>query len=748
VKKDSLYIVIPAYNEQENIESVVNDWYPVVESINKKSNNEKSRLVIIDDGSKDDTYKILKKLAKTRPYLEPITKENAGHGATVLYGYRHAIKKKADYIFQTDSDGQTLPSEFKQFWDQREKYSAIIGHRNHRRDGLSRIFVTKTLKLVLKMIFGVSVTDANTPFRLMKRELLEKYIDKIPENFNLSNVMLSVLFVSNNEKVKFIPITFRPRQGGVNSINLPKITKIGIQAVKDFRVLKKSLKVKGDHKLIKNSLIGLAIFGMAFTISMMSPNNILKQNGIPGTDSSVFQTIGMRMHYGDMPYKDIFDHKGPLLYVINYVALGISYHHGVWMVDLVALTVTIALLYKIARLKVSKKISLLATFVVSTLFFEYFSSNMTECYALPFITYSLYVFLNYFLNHKLTKIQTLFVGISFGAILMLRPNMCAVWVVFALAYLVEKIKQKDVKQLLKTVGIFIGGTVLMMAPFLIWLGMNGALQDFYDVYIKFNILYSSQSKSAHFDLTGIYDSATENKVIASLTFADHIIVMIAIAGAIWALKNKEKASLLNLLAIVLTLITISLSGRIYYHYAMPLVPVLVFPMAFLIMELNKIKIDKKMILVVMAWFLIVNVIPDWNVGVQRFFSAYRDRSIDFLDTAYSNNRYAVIKYVKKHSSKEDKVAVYGNYTWIYYFTKRLPASRYIYTSISSVDESIYKDFCDDVKENKPQLFVINKYDLAKKVDLKEMLIELGYKDVNFKDKNFSDNPFIIYSLSE
>jgi len=80
--------------------------------------------------------------------------------------------------------------------------------------------------------------------------------------------------------------------------------------------------------------------------------------------------------------------------------------------------------------------------------------------------------------------------------------------------------------------------------------------------------------------------------------------------------------------------------------------------------------------------------------------------------------------------------------------KRLPASRYIYTSISSVDESIYKDFCDDVKENKPQLFVINKYDLAKKVDLKEMLIELGYKDVNFKDKNFSDNPFIIYSLSE
>ena len=63
----------------------------------------------------------------------------------------------------------------------------------------------------------------------------------MPENFNLSNVMLTVLFLRGKENVQFIPITFRPRQGGVNSINLKKITKIGIQAVKDFRTIKKNL---------------------------------------------------------------------------------------------------------------------------------------------------------------------------------------------------------------------------------------------------------------------------------------------------------------------------------------------------------------------------------------------------------------------------------------------------------------------------------------------------------------------------
>ena len=75
----------------------------------------------------------------------------------------------------------------------------------------------------------------------MPKKLLQKYIVKVPENFNLSNVMLTVLFLRGKENVQFIPITFRPRQGGVNSINLKKITKIGIQAVKDFRTIKKNL---------------------------------------------------------------------------------------------------------------------------------------------------------------------------------------------------------------------------------------------------------------------------------------------------------------------------------------------------------------------------------------------------------------------------------------------------------------------------------------------------------------------------
>ena len=235
---DKLYIVIPAYNESENIIDVVNDWYPVVEQYG----GEGSRLVIIDDGSKDNTYEILQKLAADRPLMEAVTKPNSGHGATVLYGYHYALDHGADYIFQTDSDGQTLSSEFGPFWENREQYDMVIGHRNHREDGFSRKIVTKTLKLVIKLCFGVTVTDANTPFRLMKAETLKKYIGLIPKDYNLANVIVSVIYAKKNCKVKYFPITFRPRQGGVNSINLKRIFKIGVQALKDFRVIAKAIK--------------------------------------------------------------------------------------------------------------------------------------------------------------------------------------------------------------------------------------------------------------------------------------------------------------------------------------------------------------------------------------------------------------------------------------------------------------------------------------------------------------------------
>lgn len=232
---DKLYIVMPAYNEEDNIKNVVNQWYPILQSHDM---NGEDRLVIIDDGSKDHTLAILNDLAKTRPLLKPLTKKNGGHGSTVLFGYRYAVANNADFIFQTDSDGQTNPTEFEQFWQNRNQYDVILGNRTNRQDGASRKFVENTLRLILRMIFGVSVPDANAPFRLMRTELVKKYIDKMPVDYALPNVMLTTYFSYFHENIQFLEISFQNRQGGTNSINVGKIIKIGFKSLHDFKDLK------------------------------------------------------------------------------------------------------------------------------------------------------------------------------------------------------------------------------------------------------------------------------------------------------------------------------------------------------------------------------------------------------------------------------------------------------------------------------------------------------------------------------
>lgn len=236
---DCLFVVIPAYNESANLETLIREWYPVVESHNEEG---RSRMVIVNDGSRDRTLEILREQEKTHPLLTALDKENGGHGSAVLYGYRYALSQHADWIFQTDSDGQTNPNELEAFWQARTEYDAVIGNRSARQDGSSRIFVEKVLLGLLRVIFGVKMPDSNAPFRLMRASLVEKYLRRMPENYNLPNVMLTTFFVYYHERVTFLPISFKPRQGGENSINLRKITGIGLNAIRDFLTFRREMR--------------------------------------------------------------------------------------------------------------------------------------------------------------------------------------------------------------------------------------------------------------------------------------------------------------------------------------------------------------------------------------------------------------------------------------------------------------------------------------------------------------------------
>lgn len=240
---EKIYIVMPAYNEAENIRQTVAQWYEVIDRINKEQQAE-AYLVIANDGSRDGTYKEMCSMKENGiyPFFQPLTKENGGHGQTVLYLYRYALSQGADYVFQTDSDGQTDPQEFWQMFEQRHTYDFQIGNRCKREDGLSRVLVTKVLRLTIWLMFHVWVLDANTPFRLMESKKLLRIIQVIPEDYFLCNVAISAIAVKWRYKIRFCDISFKPRQGGVNSINMKRIMKIGWKAISDFRKINANIK--------------------------------------------------------------------------------------------------------------------------------------------------------------------------------------------------------------------------------------------------------------------------------------------------------------------------------------------------------------------------------------------------------------------------------------------------------------------------------------------------------------------------
>ena len=111
------------------------------------------------------------------------------------------------------------------------------------------------------------------------------------------------------------------------------------------------------------------------------------------------------MMKGYLPYRDTFDHKGPLIYLIDALGLLINEEIGIWFIELIAISIIFLFAYKIARLLGCN--SVIACFIVTigipVLSFYFQGGNYTEEYACVFIIVSLYWFLDYFINEELKK---------------------------------------------------------------------------------------------------------------------------------------------------------------------------------------------------------------------------------------------------------------------------------------------------------------------------------------------------------
>ncbi|MDD5492439.1 MAG: glycosyltransferase family 2 protein [bacterium] len=162
--KPEISIFFPCYNESENIKVTVAKALAVLSPI-----ADTYEVIIVNDGSSDDTGKIAQDLARQDTHVKIVTHEqNKGYGAALRSGFGAA---RYDIVCFTDADGQFDLSEISQFLPLIVKYDVVLGYRIKRQDKLYRKINTFIYKTAINLFFQLGVRDIDCAFKMFHREV-------------------------------------------------------------------------------------------------------------------------------------------------------------------------------------------------------------------------------------------------------------------------------------------------------------------------------------------------------------------------------------------------------------------------------------------------------------------------------------------------------------------------------------------------------------------------------------------------
>lgn len=215
MNKKKILIIIPAYNEEDNILKTVNSIY----EYNKK-NKTNYNVIVINDGSKDRTKEILEK--NSIPHINLI--HNLGIGGAVQTGYKYAYYNNYDIAVQFDGDGQHdvnyVENIIKPIIE--EKANMVIGSRfidkNAKgfKSSASRRIGIKIISTFMKFATHKKIYDTTSGFRACDKELIYDFSLSYPSEYPEPVTTTEVL--RKKYKVKEVSVEMKEREGGVSSI--------------------------------------------------------------------------------------------------------------------------------------------------------------------------------------------------------------------------------------------------------------------------------------------------------------------------------------------------------------------------------------------------------------------------------------------------------------------------------------------------------------------------------------------------
>lgn len=225
----SVSIVLPAYNEEDIIEAVVQKCCDYLEKVCPDY-----EIVVVNDGSKDRTGEILDGMHAANPKVKPVHQANKGYGGALQAGFKNAHK---GYVFFMDSDNQFDITELDKLIPHLGSVDVVLGYREHRQDHMGRKLNALGWKTLVNLLFHLGVRDIDCAFKIFKYEKLQEALPE-SEGAMINTEMLVKLKRRHTTWVE-VPVTHYPRLGG-------KATGANLKVI--LKAFKELLKLHGKLK--------------------------------------------------------------------------------------------------------------------------------------------------------------------------------------------------------------------------------------------------------------------------------------------------------------------------------------------------------------------------------------------------------------------------------------------------------------------------------------------------------------------
>lgn len=295
-----------------------------------------------------------------------------------------------------------------------------------------------------------------------------------------------------------------------------------------------------------------------------------------GYDDNIFMIMGQGINKGYIPYKDLFDHKGPMLYFIYAIADLIMHGKmGLFILQLVNLYIINHCIYRIALLY---NCTIKKAYIVLSVFMIFFIGTigegaMNEEFSLSFLFISFYLCLKDIrsvdIKTQPTLLHTFIYGISFAIVFLIRANNAALICGIILGYTILLLKEKQYILLLKNVMAFISGVLIISIPLVIYFIKENAFDDFIFCSYTYNYIYAvdGMQNARHYIVKIIWILPT---ILFFLTTIKYL---------------QLKECFIIIPCLIISLFSVSL-GNAYLHYYTLLLPLIVFFISKLIISIN------------------------------------------------------------------------------------------------------------------------------------------------------------------